>query len=56
MKDQRLVFGFDVGTNSIGWVVIAEDQKQQPLALIDSISIVICGQVSVSYNLINVTQ
>ena len=35
MKSDKLVFGFDLGTNSIGWAVMHEDADGTPKALLD---------------------
>jgi CRISPR-associated endonuclease Csn1 len=35
MKSDELVFGFDLGTNSIGWAVMHEDADGTPTALVD---------------------
>lgn len=34
-QNKRTIFGFDLGTNSIGWAVLEEDASGTPLALID---------------------
>ena len=35
MKSDKLVFGFDLGTNSIGWAVMHEDADGTPKTLLD---------------------
>lgn len=35
MKNGNLVFGFDLGTNSIGWAVMQEDAEGRPQTLVD---------------------
>ena len=34
-QNKRTIFGFDLGTNSIGWAVLEEDTNGNPSALID---------------------
>ena len=34
MSNQRLVFGFDIGTNSIGWAIIRENENWQLITVI----------------------
>ena len=34
-QENKIIFGFDLGTNSIGWAVLEEDTNGNPSAIID---------------------